>query len=222
MSIKLVAFDWNGTILADAQGMVRANNAVLRHFKLEPINLKRYRDTFQVPIKSYWMALGFDPDLFDRIAKEQEKIFQKSHEPEEKKCRARLGIKEVLSFLAKQKVESVIFSNHITAHIEKKLENLCLANRFTAVLARAVNDRGHQHKRFKDQILNEYIRSKGIKPHEVMVVGDTEEEIEIGRKFGYTTVALTGGHNSVSRLKAQKPDYLIAHLKELKRIIPTL
>lgn len=47
--IKLVIFDWNGTILSDAAANLEAENRVLSLFNIEPITIKQYRERFEVP-----------------------------------------------------------------------------------------------------------------------------------------------------------------------------
>ncbi len=66
------------------------------------------------------------------------------------------------------------------------------------------------------------IKTKKLTTKEVVIVGDTLEEIEIAKNFGCYAVAITGGHNSTSRLKAMKPDFLLHNLSELKKIIVKL
>ena len=56
----------------------------------------------------------------------------------------------------------------------------------------------------------------------MIIVGDSIEEIEIGRKFGMKTVAYTQGDYTPYRLKKKKPDFLIDNLKQLKSIIKKL
>src|SRR3989344_8065460 len=217
--IKLVAFDLNGTIIADLEAVLRANNAVLRHFGKKEISLLEYQTHFRVPIKDYWASLGYDPNYFDQISAEQEKVFINNYEPEESKLRTRSGVRDLIKFLTSANIESIIFSNHIIPHIELQLRRFKLHHYFNKILGRPLNTRDHQHKRFKDTYLADYVQSKNYKPNEVVVVGDTDEEIEIGKKFGYVTVALSGGHQTTKRLKEKNPDYLINNLTELKRII---
>jgi phosphoglycolate phosphatase len=220
--IKLVAFDWNGTILDDVEGTLEANNRVLEHFGLPVITLEQYREHFRVPIRDYWIALGLDPEFFDQHSEEQEKVFLSNYEPQENKFHNRSGIKEVLEFLKDKGIEGIIFSNHIVPHIETQLERLGIKNCFTKILARPLHGRDHQLKRFKDGFLNNFVRTNNLKPDEVLVIGDTDEEVEIGKKYGYVTVALKGGHNSTSRLEAVQPDFLIDDMKDLKPIIEKL
>lgn len=52
-----------------------------------------------------------------------------------------------------------------------------------------------------------------------MIIGDSPEEVEIGKDVGIKTVAITGGYYSTSRLRKSKPDFLINNLIELIRIV---
>ena len=71
--IKLVAFDWNGTILDETVAAVKAECKVLRHYGHKDTNLREFRDTFTIPIKNYWMAMGLDPNFFRENHKEIQK-----------------------------------------------------------------------------------------------------------------------------------------------------
>ena len=52
-----------------------------------------------------------------------------------------------------------------------------------------------------------------------MIIGDSVEEIHIAREQGLISVAITGGCVSEKRLRAEKPDYVIHALTELKPIM---
>ena len=58
--IKLVAFDWNGTLFADTKAVLESVNEVQKAFSLEVLTLKRFRDTTQVPISEFYSANGMD------------------------------------------------------------------------------------------------------------------------------------------------------------------
>ncbi len=220
--IKLVAFDWNGTILSDTNAVVRAESEVLKHFGHPPTNLKEYHALFTIPIRSYWIAMGLDPVHFDENSAEIERIFLYHYEPEESKCRARSGAREILSWLKANEIDRVIFSNHIVPHIQKQLVRLKLEHLVDTVLARKTGERTHHHNNFKDKMLCEYVQAHNFSPQEVITVGDTIEEIEIGKKFGYHTVALTGGYQNTKRLRIAKPDHLIANLADIQKIIQNI
>ncbi len=220
MAIKLVAFDWNGTILDDNDAVIIGENKVLKAYNLPPITIENFRQIYTIPIRNYWIHARLKPEIFDRESDQIQKIFFQCYEPLEDKSGLRAGARELLIWLSAQKIESIIFSNHVVGHIEKQLGRLHLDKNINKILAReSLLDNSHMHTRSKDTKLAEYVQALGLQPTEVLTVGDTVEEVEIGKKFGYHTAALTLGWNSTERLQAVSPDYLIETLDQIRDII---
>jgi phosphoglycolate phosphatase-like HAD superfamily hydrolase len=217
--IKLVAFDWNGTLLSDTNLVVRSETILMKHFGMPAHSLKRAQEHFQIPIRNYWVSLGSTTEDFDKNEKEIGKIFYENYQKGENACRTRAGAKTILKWLDEHKFRRIIFSNHTIPSIERQLSRLGIQKYIDAILARPEGDMSHMRKRSKDIKLAKYVKNLKLKPKEVIVTGDTTEEIEIGKKLGYHTVALTGGNQSTKRLINAKPDYLINNLIELKDII---
>jgi phosphoglycolate phosphatase-like HAD superfamily hydrolase len=220
--IKLVAFDWNGTLLADSNAMIKAENVVLKQYALPPTNLEEFQAVFTIPIRKYWLAKGFDPDIFDRDAKKIEDLYMSAYEPLENVCRSRSGAREILDWLKKNGTKTAIYSNHYVPHIHKQLKRLKLDGFVEDIFGRSIGDYSHMHNRSKEAKLAEYVRKIRVRPREVLTVGDTVEEVEIAKNSGYYSVAITGGSNSLIRLKAVNPNFLITNLAELKDIIKEL
>lgn len=216
--IKLVAFDWNGTLLSDTIPAWKASNKSFRLFGVKPISLLNFQKTFCIPITEFWKFWTVKKIDFYK----QSLIYHKFYELQAAKARTRSGSKEVLKWLGTKHITRMIYSNHITPEIVKQLLRLNIHQYFDEVLARGAGDHSHMDKRSKDQKLFDYVKNKKFLPHEVLTVGDTEEEIEIGQKAGYYTVALTGGYNTAGRLKKHKPDLLIHNLKQLIPVIKSL
>lgn len=221
MPIKLVAFDWNGTILSDARLVFKAQNGVLNHFGHQLIDFKKFQDTYAIPVVNIWTALGFNKDFFAKHSDEIQKKFMSGYEPGESTCRMRLGAREILEWLEQNNIQAVIFSNHPTEHIRAQLQKRNMSQFFLEVLGRDPNN-AHMHVRGKGAKLNIFVNSLKLRPEEVLTVGDTDEEIEIGKEYGFHTAALTDGYQSVARLKAAQPNFIISNLKQLKEIIKNL
>src|SRR5262249_30752686 len=110
---------------------------------------------------------------------------------------------------------------HTIVGIESQLKRLNIKTHMDIVLANP--DIGKTfHFKGKGEKLNNYVKKNKLKAGEVVSVGDTEEEIEIGKKYGYHTVAITGGYNTTARLKKHHPDFLIHNMKELIGIVKKL
>src|SRR4051812_1032065 len=221
--IKLVAFDWNGTIFDDIEGGTRAESATRAHFGFKNTTAEEIRKHFIIPIRKYWINAGLSEEFFDKHSGEIDAEFMKNYEPEEAVSPIRKNTKEILDWLESQNIQSVIASNHIVPHIEKQTTRFGIRRYFKAILARDVfGDITHHKRTFKDELLAKYVEDNQLNPQEVIIVGDTTEEIEIGRKLGYFTISITNGWQSEDRLKAAAPDYLIHDLIELKDIIATI
>lgn len=220
--IRLVAFDWNGTLLADTKLAAAADHHALKKFSIGKIGRAVMQRHFTVPIINYLTALGLSKKDFQLHHREINKTFNHYYEARVSRCRTRGGVRASLKFLKIKNIRTIIYSNHVKSYIIRQLKRLNIEKYFAAVLAREDHDISHMHNRGKEQKLYNYIKTNKFKSREIISVGDTEEEIEIGKKSGYHTVGLTGGYNTTARLKKHEPDFLIHNMIELKKIIQKL
>jgi phosphoglycolate phosphatase len=138
-------------------------------------------------------------------------------------ARTRSGTKEVLQWLHQQNILRIIYSNHNLPNIYRQLARLKINHFIDAVLARkGQGDQSHVFDRTKEKKLFAFVKQNKLKPKEVISVGDTEEEIQIGKQYGYHTAAITGGYNTAARLKKNHPDFLIHNMKDLIKITKKL
>lgn len=216
--IKLVAFDWNGTLLADTKPIYEADNEVIKALGIKAPTFKEFLDLFDIPVKDYYVKLGAkEIDLLKNSVK-LENIFHKSYERKVLKVRTRAYTKELLTFLKSKKIPAIIFSNHVQNEITKEIKRRKLLEYFTKILANSQINIAFKKRSKKDK-LQEYLKSNNIKPTETLIVGDTVEEIQIAREIGSKVVSITHGNCSTKRLKAAKPDYLITNLLEIENIL---
>jgi len=215
--IKLVVFDWNGTLFADMNASTVGVNAKLKFFGHLPITLKQYREVFDVPTKKMYERLGVDTALQEEKAAEAQKIYHDVYEKEAVHVRTRVGAREVLQFIKKKRIPIILFSNHTMAGINYQLDRLKVSLYFDAVLAN--EDIYGAHSKGKKDRLVDYLQTIDIQPEEVLIIGDSPEEIHIGKELGLKTLAITGGFCSTARLKAAKPDVLIHSLRDIVKII---
>lgn len=224
--IKLIAFDWNGTLLSDTATCVRAENKALLAVGVKPISITKFQQTFNIPINKYWANLGFSNAFIKKHLQTIEDVFHLNYEKNSNHTRTRSGAKPILAWLRQKQIARVIYSNHNVPNIHRQLVRLKIDPLIDEILAnpaRGNNSNSPQNFiRHKEQKLAYYIKQNKFKPQEVISVGDTVEEIEVGKQYGYHTVAITGGYNSTARLKKAKPDFLIHNMKDLIPIIKKL
>lgn len=219
--IKLVAFDWNGTLFSDTKAILDAVTQVLKLFNLKPVSLKTFQKHFDVPVNKAYIKLGVPEDELNKKSFQVSETFHAYYEPRASKVRTRAGANELLKWLFEKNIKSVIFSNHINEPIKKQLKRLKIEKYFSGILA---NSEIHTtlKGRSKKEKLKNFIENNKVDPNEIIIVGDTLEEIEIGKELGLFTAAITHGNCSTARLKSAKPDYVIKNLKEVIDIIKKL
>ncbi len=213
--IKLVAFDWNGTLFNDTQAQFQGFNHTLKQFKRKPISLSQFRQTYDVPFSRMWLANG---GLISEMP-EQNRIFFGSYNKHFGQIPLKKHAKKILAWLQKQKIKAIIFSNHPSRLITRDMARLKIETLIKKVLGRPPGDHTHITQRSKEHRLQKYLQTIKVAPGEVLCVGDTIEEVEIAKDAHFISAALTTGDCSAQRLKKLKPDYLITDLFKIANII---
>jgi 2-phosphoglycolate phosphatase len=67
--------------------------------------------------------------------------------------------------------------------------------------------------------LHEIARRLGVKPPELVMVGDGPQDVECGRAVGARTVGVLGGIADSNRLRAAAPDAVVGSLLELPELL---
>ena len=215
--IKLVVFDWNGTLLADNQAVLEATNHVLKASGRPRVTAAKYRESYDIPVVKIYEALGIPKQELLRNSIEHARVFHEFYEPRAVRCRTRSGSRRILDRLKSRKIAAVLLSNHTTEGVYAQLARLKLEGYFDEILT---NEEAHTvHTIGKRQRLIDYLKRSHHQAKEALIIGDTHEEINIGRELGLKTVAFSGGHVSTRRLRMAKPDYLIHNLTQLLPII---
>lgn len=215
--IRLAVFDWNGTLLADATAVVEGVNKELEVLGQPPITLATYRQLYEIPTVNFYQKLGVPAAEFKAKSPAMAKVFHEYYEPRAARARTRHGARELLDHLARKGVTRVILSNHTLEGIYFQLERLGLTHHFEAVLANEAIGMGHF--KGKRERLVDYLHETGVDPAKAAIVGDTVEEVKIGKELGMKTIAITGGYNATNRLRQAKPDALVTSLLQIKEAV---
>ncbi|MBI2019265.1 HAD family hydrolase [Candidatus Daviesbacteria bacterium] len=216
--IKLVAFDWNGTVFSDTYAVLDSVNQLLKSLELKRITLAKFQKYFDVPVEKAYFEFGISKEVLRKQKYFITHNFHINYEPRAAKVRTRAFARFLLRWLVDNNVKSIIFSNHLDEPIRKQLKRLKIDKYFSAVLAN-LNEETVFESRAKEKRLKRYIKDNHLSGNQIIVIGDTVEEVEIGKTVGAVTLGLTHGFCSIARLKAARPDYLISSLKEVINII---
>jgi len=215
--IKLVVFDWNGVLIADAGICAKSVSHVLESLGRKPISVETFRKVFSLPSSNIYRSQGFTEEEIAKYANIIQERFHTDYEPRATKVRTRHGARELLDFLRAREIKCIILSGHSTEGVHSQLRRLGIEKYFSNVLANDIY--GAMKGRNKLEKLDKFLAQRTFKKNEVLIIGDSTEETQAGKHLGIHTVAITGGYVSTPRLKETNPDYLIGNLNQLIGII---
>ncbi|MBI2579304.1 MAG: HAD family hydrolase [Candidatus Aenigmarchaeota archaeon] len=212
--LQLVVWDWNGTLIADTQACMDAGNHVIRTYGGTPLPRKTYAATFDFPTIDFYCRQGCDRESLESGYRE---AFYGFYAKRASRCRTRQGARKALAWLRERSIPSVILSNHLEGDISSHLDRLSLTEYFGRILANTeigVSASGNN----KIYMMRKHLTDTSYNPSETVIVGDSPEDIAIGRELHMRTVAVEDGYFSTPRLRASKPDHIIGSLRKSTEI----
>ncbi len=201
-------WDWNGTILDDAQACVDAVNVSLNKRGMREVDINHYREKFRFPVSDYYVELGFDfeKESYESIADEYTANYLLQ------KPTLRKGAKKTLEKLFLNSV-----SQYVLSACEKKILNMGirkfdLGYYFKDIIALNDNRAGS-----KVEVGREYIATHNLSG-KTLLVGDTVHDAEVAAELNMDCVLIESGYNSLDRLK-NTGAMIITELGELVEIV---
>lgn len=200
--IKNVIFDWSGTLSDDIIPIYTAAVKVLEKLGGKKISLQEFRREFELPYMNFFRKYVPNPDK-EQADKIFARVFSSSSQPFPK-------VKDILEFLHKKGIKMAILSSHPEKFLKNEVKDYGFQKYFMDVVGGVHN---------KIEVINEIIKKNKFIPEETAYVGDMTHDIEAGKKAKVITIAVSWGYQSKEKLSREKPDFLIADLSELKRIV---
>ena len=215
---KLFVFDWNGTLLADTRPSWRAGNDCLKFYGAKPISLQRHRATFTFPIIPFYEKNGVSAETVLERRDEGNDVFQSAYAKYAKNTRLRKGARDLLTHLKNNKVTCIILSNYRIDKINEHLKRLNIQHYFDYVSAHDCDGTTILQSTTKVLRLRDYLETKGFKPRDTVIIGDTMEEPDIARELGLTSIGITDGYITPARLYKARPDHIVHRLDAIKTL----
>jgi phosphoglycolate phosphatase-like HAD superfamily hydrolase len=202
--VDAVLFDWNGTLLDDAEQALRAADAALSSIGLRTLDsVSGLRATFRLPLHDWFADLGVaEEDLDDAVARWNGEMARQE-------SRAREGARGLLHVLARRGIHVGVISAAATDAVSAQASHLGLASLLTHI------DGGVVSK--KDAIAS---RIKQIGAGHVLYVGDTEYDMTEALAASAVPVAITGGYRSVEQLVAAGAVHVCPTLPSIADLAP--
>ncbi|MBD3310158.1 HAD hydrolase-like protein [Candidatus Woesearchaeota archaeon] len=220
--IVSVGFDWNGTLLADTTVSYKASKAALKALGGKQISLEDFRQTVVVPTLEFYLMHGCDENLMKADPYAASAAFHNVYEKLAAGCRTRKHARQVLEYLEQEDIQRFIVTNHTHEGVNRQLSRLGMEDLIDDVIANDDISPTLTGSSPKKDMLAGFLSEKGYTPGETMIVGDTEEEIEIGKELGIVTVAIMDGYHSEERLRSAGADHYISNLGQIIGIIDSV
>jgi phosphoglycolate phosphatase len=191
--IAHVIWDWNGTLLDDAELCVEVMNDVLARRKLTPITPESYAAQIRFPVREYYAGLGFDfeREAFEIIGTE----FIDGYSAGEARCVLRHDAKSTLEGVEARSVRQSVLSASQQARLEHQVKRLEVHAHFEALVGLADN-----YAASKVEVGKQWMAKSDVDPARTILVGDTDHDVEVARALGVRCALVPSGHQSTERL----------------------
>jgi phosphoglycolate phosphatase len=192
-----VIWDWNGTLLDDVDLCIDVISELLVEHGRAPLSRDDYLAKFRFPVEGYYREL-FDLEAVPFATLSDAFILRYN----ERAGRVRLhaGTGEVLAELAARKIACSVLSAAHEDDLRSLIAHYGLGGFFRHVYG--IGDRYARSKIERGRALIAEIAADGTPPRELVLIGDTDHDLEVAAALGIDALLLTGGHQSEARLRA--------------------
>jgi phosphoglycolate phosphatase len=192
-NIRTIIWDWNGTLLDDADICLRAINSMLKTRNLHQLSLEEYRDVFTFPVIDYYRTVGFDFETEDWHSVAMEFISQYlSLLPS---CGLAAQAVDVLSFFRRRNYQQAIISAMQHTELLKSVDALGITGFFDYI-----GGIGDHYGGGKLENAQNFFHTAGLSPASVVLIGDTIHDSEVAAGLNCSCILVAAGHQSKQRL----------------------
>lgn len=194
MKIKHIVWDWNGTILNDAEACSMAIDDMFKKRNLGSISLELYRRKIVFPVVDLYNESGFDfkKESFQAVCDEYlENYLNKAH-----LISLHRDAKTILENFQKRGFVQHIVSASDSKVLAQQIEFYGLKEYFSNILGQE-NNRADS----KVHLAKHLLELVGCEAKEMLFIGDTVHDYEVATEAGMNICLVSNGHCNEERLK---------------------
>jgi phosphoglycolate phosphatase len=194
MMYKYILWDWNGTLLNDAEVCVNVMNNMLSKRRMPLSDIDNYKKIFGFPVRKYYDQLGFDfnKELFEDVSIEfMDEYQQKSFSAElvkDAEC--------VLKYCRQSGFTQLILSASQIDNLREQVKYFGILSYFDKLLGL-----DHIHATSKVEIGKTWLKETALNPKELLMIGDTLHDFETATGLGCDIILVADGHQNRERLE---------------------
>jgi mutator protein MutT len=203
--IRNIIFDWSGTLVDDLPAVLKASNFVLTQAGKTEMSMEQFRAEFSLPFTKF-----YDRHTPHVPMPQLEDWFHSSFKVAQTSVVELPHARDFLEFCRAKKFRMFLLSTIHTDHFAVQGRVID----FNTFLEKAYTDVWDKRKKIHD-----ILAENNLKPDETLFVGDMEHDIETAHHGGIHSCAVLTGYNTLAQLRAAKPDLIVEHLGELRRVL---
>jgi len=206
-SIRFIVFDWDGTLMDSEAQIVHCLHASIADLSLEPMSDDTVRNVIGLGLReAIDMLVPGRDDAFHQAFVEAYREHWSSHEG----SGLFAGAREVLEVIKDHGIKLGIATGKARRGLRRVLAQTGLSDCFDATrCADETPSKPHP------QMLLELMEELGVAPHQTIMVGDTEYDMEMATNAGAGKVAVRSGVHSEERLRRHDPLVCLDRVTEL-------
>ena len=203
--IRNIIFDWSGTLVDDLPAVLKASNFVLTQSGKPAMSLDEFRAEFALPFTKFYdrhtphvpMA-QLEAWFHSEFRQSQDSVCELPH------------ARKFLEFCRAKKIRTFLLSTVHAEHFKVQ----CDVTGFDVYLDKPYTDVWDKREK-----IHEILTENNLKPEETLFIGDMEHDIATAKHGGIHSCAVLTGYNTLEQLRAAKPDLIVEHLSELRRVL---
>lgn len=206
--IKVIIFDFDGTIADTHDALVEITNRLAGEFGYKPVNQEKLLQLKNLSsrdiVKQSEISILKIPFLLKKIKLELGKQI--------KNLQPVSGLAKALCELKQEGYQLGIITSNEKSNVIDFLKENNLEEVFDFIYS-GIAIFG------KDKIMAKFIKNNGLRKSQAIYVGDETRDIEAAKKSGMSVIAVSWGFNSAAILAKHQPNFLIHHPREILEVV---
>ena len=207
-SIKLIVFDWDGTLMDSQDQIVSALMGAIKDLQLETRSYDECKNIIGLGLKEAMLALY--PDSTDQQLDEFVTQYRKHWFGNAQESQLFPGVVETLDILKEAGFLLAVATGKARAGLERVLKQTNLGHYFDA--SRCADEA--RSKPHPDMLLD-ILKKLQVAPDETLVVGDTEFDLGMAANADVASIAVSFGVHERERLMKHEPLTCLDQITEL-------
>jgi len=202
-NFKLMIFDFDGTLVESAPGILATANAMAEYYGMKKFTIEQVHSAVGTGLDN------FIEDMFPEVIKKvsMEKLikqYRRFYDINYKKGLIMFkGVKETLKDLKSKGVKLAIVSNKLSQYVKGINEELGIDGYFDVILG----SESVRKRKPDPHPLNLLMKRFKADKSETLMIGDSQFDIEAGKRAGCFTFFLTYGYADMKAVNRHSPDF---------------